>query len=64
VPDIVAYTFKSQPWRGRGSQISGSEASLVYKGSFRTAKITHRNSVSKNKKQKNKIKQKQTKNKL
>jgi hypothetical protein len=35
----------------RGRQISEFEASLVYKVSFRTARATQRNPVSKNKKQ-------------
>jgi hypothetical protein len=55
---------------GRGRQISEFEASLVYRVSFRTARATQRNPVSKNKqtnkknqnsnnkKQKNKTKQK------
>jgi hypothetical protein len=37
---------------GRGRQISELKASLVYRMSFRTARGTQRNSVSKNKKQK------------
>jgi hypothetical protein len=36
---------------GRGRQISEFQASLVYKVSFRTARATQRNPVSKNKKQ-------------
>jgi hypothetical protein len=43
---------------GRGRQISGFEASLVYKVSSRTARATLRNPVSKNKKQKTKQKKK------
>jgi hypothetical protein len=39
---------------GRGRWISEFEASLVYKVSFRTARATQRNPVSRNKKQKNK----------
>jgi hypothetical protein len=39
---------------GRGKLISEFEASLVYRVSFRTARATQRNPVSKNKKQKNK----------
>jgi len=37
---------------GRGRRISEFKASLVYKVSSRTARTTQRNSVSKNKKQK------------
>ena len=40
---------------GRGRQISEFEASLVYRVSSRTARVTQRNPVSK--KQKNKTKQ-------
>jgi hypothetical protein len=41
-----------------GRQISGFEASLVYKMSSRTARAIQRNPVSKNKKQKTKNKNK------
>jgi hypothetical protein len=46
---------------GRGRWISEFEASLVYKVSSRTARVTQRNPVSKNKnkKQTNKNKKKQ-----
>jgi hypothetical protein len=37
---------------GRGRQISGFEASLVYKVSSRTARATQRNHVSKKEKKK------------
>jgi hypothetical protein len=37
---------------GRGRQISEFEASLVYKVSCRTARVTQKNPVSKNKKTK------------
>jgi hypothetical protein len=43
--------------RGRGRQISESEASLVYRVSSRTARVTQRNPIS------NKTKQKTKKNK-
>jgi hypothetical protein len=43
---------------GRGRQISELEASLVYKVSFRTAKATQRNTVSKTKQNKTKKQQK------
>ena len=50
---------------GRGRQISEFEASLVYKVSSRTARVTQRNPVSKNKKQTNKqTKTKRKKEKL
>jgi hypothetical protein len=39
---------------GRGRQISEFEASLVYKVSFRTARTTQRNPVSKKKERKKK----------
>jgi hypothetical protein len=48
--------------RGRGRRISEFEASLVYKVSFKTARATQRNPVSKNK-NKNKNKNKKTKKK-
>jgi hypothetical protein len=41
---------------GRGRWISEFEASLVYKVSFRTARATQRNPVSKNKTKQNKKK--------
>jgi hypothetical protein len=44
---------------GRGRQISEFEASLVYRVSTRTARVIHRNPVSKKKK----INQNKTKNK-
>jgi hypothetical protein len=44
---------------GRGRQISGFEASLVYRVSSRTARATQRNPVSKKQKQKYKNKTKQ-----
>jgi hypothetical protein len=37
---------------GRGRQVSEFKASLVYKGSFRTAKATQRNPVQKTKQNK------------
>jgi hypothetical protein len=43
---------------GRSRQISGFEASLVYRVSSRTARVTQRNPVLKNKKQKTKNKNK------
>jgi hypothetical protein len=43
---------------GRGRQISELEASLVYKVSFRTARATQRNPVSKKNKQTKKKKTK------
>jgi hypothetical protein len=47
---------------GRGRQISGFEASLVYKVSSRTARAIQRNTVSKkNKKEKKQNKTKQNK---
>jgi hypothetical protein len=48
---------------GRGRQISEFETSLVYKVSSRTARAIQRNSVSKNKTNKQTKKQKQNKNK-
>jgi hypothetical protein len=45
---------------GRGRQISEFKASLVYKVSYRTARATQRNPVSKKKKNKNKNKKKKT----
>jgi hypothetical protein len=49
---------------GRGRQISEFEASLVYRVSFRTARATNRNPVSKKKtKKKQKKKKKQNKTK-
>jgi hypothetical protein len=47
--------------RGRGRRISEFEASLVYKVSFRTARATQRNPVSKKQKTKNKKKNKKQK---
>jgi hypothetical protein len=44
---------------GRGWWISEFEASLVYRVSFRTARATQRNPVSKNKKKKKKKKGKE-----
>jgi hypothetical protein len=46
---------------GRGRQISEFEASLVYKGSSRTARAIQRNPVSKTNKQTNKKKKKKEK---
>jgi hypothetical protein len=52
---VVAHAFKSQHLRGRSRRISEFEASLVYRVSFRTARATQRNPVSKKtKKQTNK----------
>jgi hypothetical protein len=48
---------------GRGRQISGFEASLVYKVSSRTARAIQRNSVSKKKQKTKNKKQKQKQNK-
>jgi hypothetical protein len=48
---------------GRGRQISEFKASLVYRVSFRTARATQRNPVSKNKKIKKKKKEKKRKEK-
>jgi hypothetical protein len=48
---------------GRGRRISEFEASLVYKVSFRTARVIQRNPVSKNKTKQNKTKQNKTKQK-
>jgi hypothetical protein len=47
---------------GRGRWISEFEASLVYKVSFRTARATQRNPVSKNQKTKTKTKTNKQKN--
>jgi hypothetical protein len=41
---------------GQGRQISEFKASLVYRMSFRSARASHRNSVSKNKTKQNKTK--------
>jgi hypothetical protein len=46
---------------GRGRRISEFEASLVYKMSFRTARVIQRNPVSKNKTKQNKTKKKKKK---
>jgi hypothetical protein len=46
---------------GRGSRISEFEESLVYRVSYRTARATQRNPVSKNKTKQNKTKQNKTK---
>jgi hypothetical protein len=46
---------------GRGRQISEFEVSLVYRVSFRTARATQRNSVSKNQKPTNQPKNKKQK---
>jgi hypothetical protein len=48
---------------GRGRQISELEASLVYKVSFRTARATQRNPVSKKNKQTKKQKKQKKKRK-
>jgi hypothetical protein len=48
---------------GRGRRISEFEASLVYRVSSRTARVTQRNPVLKNKKQKIKKNKKRKKNK-
>jgi hypothetical protein len=48
---------------GRGRRISEFKASLVYRVSFRTARVTQRNPVSKNQKKKKNQTNKQTKNK-
>jgi hypothetical protein len=62
-PGVVAHAFNAFNLGGRGSRISEFEASLVYRVSFRTAKTTQRNPVSKTRKQTNKQtnKTKQTK---
>ena len=44
---VVAHTFDLQYSGGRDKCISEFEASLVYRGSSRTAKATQRNPVSK-----------------
>jgi hypothetical protein len=54
---MVAHAFN--PSRSRGRRISEFEASLVYKVSFRTARATQRNPVSKQ----NKTKHNKTKTK-
>jgi hypothetical protein len=54
---VVAHAFNPH-LGGRGRQISEFEASLFYRVSFRTARATQRNPVSKNKKQKRKEKRK------
>jgi hypothetical protein len=43
----VAHAFYSQHLGGRGRQISEFKASLIYRVSSRTARVTHRNPVSK-----------------
>ena len=48
---------------GRGRQISEFEASLVYRVSSRTARVTQRNPASKNQKKKKKKKKKKIKKK-
>jgi hypothetical protein len=47
---MVAYAFNPNTGRGRGSQISEFEASLVYKGSSGKARATQRNPDSKSQK--------------
>jgi hypothetical protein len=47
---VVAHAFDPSTWGVRGRQISEFKASLVYRVSFRTARATQRNPVSKNKK--------------
>jgi hypothetical protein len=57
--------LSSQHLGGRGRRISQFEASLVYRVSFRTARATHREPVSKNKqtnKQRKRKQQQQQKN--
>jgi hypothetical protein len=51
---VVAHAFNPSTWGGRGRRISEFEASLVYRVSSRTARITQRNPVSKNQKKKKK----------
>ena len=60
---MVAHTSNHSTLGGRGRQISEFEASLVYRVSSRTARVTQRDPVSKkpkNPKNKNKNKKKQT----
>ena len=56
---MVVHAFNPRTQEGRGRQISEFKANLVYKVSFRTARATQRNPVSKKKQ-----KQKQNKIKL
>ena len=44
---MVVHAFNPSSQEGRSRQISEFEASLVYKVSFRTARATQRNPVSK-----------------
>jgi hypothetical protein len=44
---VVAHAFNSSTLGGRGRWISEFEASLVYRVSSRTARVTQRNPVSK-----------------
>jgi hypothetical protein len=39
---MVAHTFNLSTWKARGRQISEFEASLVYRVSSRTAKVTEK----------------------
>ena len=54
---MVAHAFNPGHVGGRGRRISEFEANLVYRESYRTARTTQRNPVSKN----NKTKQNRTK---
>ena len=51
---MVVHAFNPSSQEGRSRQISEFEASLVYKVSFRTARATQRNPVSKKRKEKQK----------
>ena len=53
---MVVHAFNPSNQEGRSRQVSELEPSLVYKVSFRTARATQRNSVSKQKQKQNKIK--------
>jgi hypothetical protein len=55
--DICLFMYCFLHSRGKGRQIFEFKASLMYRRSFRTAKITQRNPVSKNKTKQNKTKQ-------
>lgn len=53
-PGVVAHTFESQHSGGTGRGVSELEASLVYRASSGTARVTQRNLASKAKPNKNK----------
>ena len=65
---IVVHAFNRSTWEAEADGSLSSEASLVYRTSFRTARATQRNPVSNKNKNKNKNKtkqkQKQTNKKL